>query len=174
MCAHRNVFSFNLTPQSLFCSPHVCTPLSGGEKTVFYYTEYIYLFGQNLSPSFSLSAIFSAVATAFPPTGQLSPLYFSSETPSLAASAVLSLGTLPTPPRVPHHLLRSPHKYGNTSHVAWALTFFLACPLCGHSFTLIVVQVAKSCLTLCNPMDCSTPGFPVLHRLLELAQTHVH
>ena len=28
-------------------------------------------------------------------------------------------------------------------------------------------------LTLCNPTDCSTPGFPVLHQLLELAQTHV-
>ena len=27
---------------------------------------------------------------------------------------------------------------------------------------------------LCNPMDCSTPGFPVLHQLQELAQTHVH
>ena len=35
-------------------------------------------------------------------------------------------------------------------------------------------SVAQSCLTLCNPMDCSTPGFPVLHYLLELAQTHVH
>ena len=29
-------------------------------------------------------------------------------------------------------------------------------------------------LTLCDPMDCSTPGFPVHHQLLELAQTHVH
>ena len=28
--------------------------------------------------------------------------------------------------------------------------------------------------TFCSPMDCSTPGFPVLHHLLELAQTHVH
>ena len=28
--------------------------------------------------------------------------------------------------------------------------------------------------TLCNPMDCSTPVFPVHHHLLELAQTHVH
>ena len=28
--------------------------------------------------------------------------------------------------------------------------------------------------TLCNPMDCSTPAFPVYHQLLELAQTHVH
>ena len=27
---------------------------------------------------------------------------------------------------------------------------------------------------LCDPMDCSTPGFPVHHQLLELAQTHVH
>ena len=34
--------------------------------------------------------------------------------------------------------------------------------------------VAHSCLTLCDPMDCSTPGFPVHHQLLELAQTHVH
>ena len=32
----------------------------------------------------------------------------------------------------------------------------------------------KSCPTLCNPKDCSTPGFPVPHQLLELAQTHVH
>ena len=35
-------------------------------------------------------------------------------------------------------------------------------------------SVAKSCLTLCNPMDCSTPGFPVHHQLLELTQTHIH
>ena len=35
-------------------------------------------------------------------------------------------------------------------------------------------QSLKSCPTLCNPMDCSTPGFPVLHHLLELAQIHVH
>ena len=35
-------------------------------------------------------------------------------------------------------------------------------------------SVAQSCLTLCDPMDCSTPGFPVHHQLLELAQTHVH
>ena len=34
-------------------------------------------------------------------------------------------------------------------------------------------SVAQSCLTLCDPTDCSTPGFPV-HHLLECAQTHVH
>ena len=35
-------------------------------------------------------------------------------------------------------------------------------------------SVAQSCLTLCTPMNCSTAGFPVLHHLPELAQTHVH
>ena len=38
----------------------------------------------------------------------------------------------------------------------------------------IFSSVAHSCPTLCNPVDCSTPGFPVLHQLPELAQTHVH
>ena len=32
-------------------------------------------------------------------------------------------------------------------------------------------SVAQSCPTLCDPMDCSTPGSPVLHHLPELAQT---
>ena len=35
-------------------------------------------------------------------------------------------------------------------------------------------SVVKSCPTLCDPMDCSTPGFPVLHYLLEFAQIHVY
>ena len=35
-------------------------------------------------------------------------------------------------------------------------------------------SVPKLCLTLCDPMDCSMPGFPVLHYLPEFAQTHVH
>ena len=34
-------------------------------------------------------------------------------------------------------------------------------------------SVAQSRLTLCNPMDCSTPGFPVLHHLPEFTQTHI-
>ena len=33
-------------------------------------------------------------------------------------------------------------------------------------------SVAQSCLTLCDPMDCSTPGFPVHHQQLELAHVH--
>ena len=35
-------------------------------------------------------------------------------------------------------------------------------------------SVTQSCLTLCNPMEGSMPGFPVHHQLPELAQTHVH
>ena len=35
-------------------------------------------------------------------------------------------------------------------------------------------SVIQLCLTFCNPMDCSTPGFPVHHQLPELAQTHIH
>ena len=34
-------------------------------------------------------------------------------------------------------------------------------------------SVAQSCPTLCDPMDCSTPGLPVHHQHLEFAQTHV-
>ena len=34
--------------------------------------------------------------------------------------------------------------------------------------------VTQSCLTHCDLMDCSIPGFPVFHQLLEFAQTHVH
>ena len=39
---------------------------------------------------------------------------------------------------------------------------------------LLCCSVAKSCLTHCNPMSCSTPGFPLRHYLPEFAQTHVH
>ena len=35
-------------------------------------------------------------------------------------------------------------------------------------------SVAQSCLTLCDPMNCSTPGLPVHHQFLEFTQTHVH
>ena len=42
------------------------------------------------------------------------------------------------------------------------------------STVLEIVTVVQSCLTLCNPINCSMPGFPVLHYLPELVQTHVH
>ena len=46
--------------------------------------------------------------------------------------------------------------------------------LLNHQFSSVQFSpVTQSRLTLCNPMDCSTPGFPVLHQLPELAQTHI-
>ena len=39
---------------------------------------------------------------------------------------------------------------------------------------LVVVFQSLSRVQLCDPMDCSTPGFLVLHQLPELAQIHVH
>ena len=45
------------------------------------------------------------------------------------------------------------------------------CMICESQFCC---SVAKSCPTLCHPMDYGTPGFPVLHYLLQLAQIHVH
>ena len=42
---------------------------------------------------------------------------------------------------------------------------------------MIIIQfssVAQSCPTLCDPMNCSTPGLPVHHQLPEFTETHVH
>ena len=44
------------------------------------------------------------------------------------------------------------------------------CLLFGYQFS----SIAQSCQTLCDPMNRSTPGFPVHHQLPELTQTHVH
>ena len=47
----------------------------------------------------------------------------------------------------------------------------------GLDVVVLVTQfssVAQSCSTLCDPMNCSTPGFPVHHQLPEFTQSHVH
>ena len=46
----------------------------------------------------------------------------------------------------------------------------------GHNCvtSLMFSSVAQSCTTLCDPMDCSMPGLPVHHQLVEFTQTHVH
>ena len=40
--------------------------------------------------------------------------------------------------------------------------------------SVLFSSITQLCPTLCNPMDCSTPDFPVLHQLPELSQTHGH
>ena len=49
-----------------------------------------------------------------------------------------------------------------------------ALPFTGWVNLVQFSSVSQFCLTLCDPMDYSTPGFPVHHQLPELAQTHVH
>ena len=43
-----------------------------------------------------------------------------------------------------------------------------------HVHSVQFSSVAQSCPTLCNPMNCNTPGLPVHHQFLEFTQTHVH
>ena len=52
--------------------------------------------------------------------------------------------------------------------------FPLSLVITGMSQLLKECSVTKSCSTLLIPMNCSKPGFPVLHYLPEFAQTHVH
>ena len=68
---------------------------------------------------------------------------------------------------VVRYLILSLRRVFIESEVAKHYTFFSIC-------IKICCSVAKLCLTLCDPMSCSTPGFPVLYYLLEFAQTHVH
>ena len=59
-------------------------------------------------------------------------------------------------------------------HVFFELWFSQGiCPVVGL-LDHCCCSVAQSCPTLCNSMDCSIPGFPVLHYLPESAQIHVH
>ena len=44
----------------------------------------------------------------------------------------------------------------------------------GMGYSVQFSSVAQSCPTLCDPMNCSTPGLPVHHQLPEFTQTHVH
>ena len=51
----------------------------------------------------------------------------------------------------------------------------IICFLCVvHLFIIQFSSVAQSCPTLCDPMNCNTPGLPVHHQLPESTQTHVH
>ena len=61
----------------------------------------------------------------------------------------------------------------HAGHVDWVWQCFLL-TLCRIFSRIQFSSVVQSCLTLCDPMDCNTPGFPVHRQLLELTQTHVH
>ena len=54
---------------------------------------------------------------------------------------------------------------------AKTLIIFIPLSIVCHCFHCLVAQL---CPILCGPMDCSTPGFPVLHHILELVLAHGH
>ena len=59
------------------------------------------------------------------------------------------------------------------SQVCKVCSLLFSCCCCVCWVSGYCCSVPQSCLTLCNPMDCSIPGFPVLDCLLEFAQTHI-
>ena len=62
------------------------------------------------------------------------------------------------------------------SYILISLLYIFLCEVFDQVFYSLFQfsSVIQSCPTLCNPMDCSMPGFPVHHQLLEPTQTHVH
>ena len=93
---------------------------------------------------------------------------------SRASTAALSAPN----PAAGHHqpmplLGTSGHSQASLVSLLWGHCSFLL-GLGVHKVSLQFSSVTQSCLTLCNPMDCSTPGLPVHHRLLEFTETHVH
>ena len=67
-----------------------------------------------------------------------------------------------------HHRLDG-HEFGKAPGVGDGQGGLVCC-----SLVVVVVKVAQSCTALCDHMDCSMPGFPVHHQLLEFTQIHVH
>ena len=62
-------------------------------------------------------------------------------------------------------------RHGDNLNISWQTMQRCVCVcVCIVQFS----SVDQPCLTLCDPMDCSMPGFPVHHQLPELTQTHVH
>ena len=56
----------------------------------------------------------------------------------------------------------------------WFMSYFSSNASILINIALEFSSVAQSCPTLCDPMNCRTPGLPVHHHLLEFTQTHVH
>ena len=61
--------------------------------------------------------------------------------------------------------------------IFYLITFEITVKTIVHGNLVLVLKVSsvtQSCPILCDPMDCSTPGLPVHHQLLEFTQTHLH
>ena len=64
--------------------------------------------------------------------------------------------------------------HSQPQHIAFSFTMGIFWVRRNKVYRFQVSTVTQSCPTLCNPMDCHTPGFPVHHQFPELAQTNVH
>ena len=99
-------------------------------------------------------------------------------------SVVKNLPAMPGTP-VQSQSQEDPLEKGMATHssiLAWEIPWteepgrlqFMGSKRIKHNPVTQFSSVAQSCLTLCDPMDCSTPGFSVHHQLPELTQTHIH
>ena len=74
-------------------------------------------------------------------------------------------------------VFNSPYIFFSALGQGWLTHWTCSASICIVYLSYLDMQfssVAQSCPTLCDPMDCSAPGFPVHHELLEFTQTHVH
>ena len=87
-----------------------------------------------------------------------------------------SPGDLPKPGIKPSSPVLSSFSFASF----WSLPYWGLWELCTCATAstiplhFIFSSVAQSCPTLCDPMNCSTPGLPIHHQLLEFTQTHLH
>ena len=65
-------------------------------------------------------------------------------------------------------IIISPHLEENPSALLCSVSPLVA------NYSVQFSSVAQSCPTLCDPMNCSTPGLPVHHQLPEFTQAHIH
>ena len=76
-----------------------------------------------------------------------------------------------------HGVSKSPTRLSDWAytHILWNIIKAIEWGYADYKVNLLFSHsVPQSYLTLCDPLNCSTPSFPVLHYLLEITQTHVH
>ena len=93
------------------------------------------------------------------PGQDITPLFSEASFPPLQTAALLA-----------HRGICAPKKKRQKAQYKYQIPVKGERGLCWNKFS----SVAQSCLTLCDPMDCSTPGLPIHHQLPEFTQTHMH
>ena len=68
----------------------------------------------------------------------------------------------------------APFRMSAFLHMSLCPSSHICVPTVHNAYSVQFSSVAQSCPTLCDPMNCSTPGLPVHHQLPEFTQTQVH